>query len=83
MNYILDTLWEIWQYFKPNRDVYLVGKYYFGRLILIRMIPKDLPMAHGWEQLTQPMPIRQAEQRIQHFKLISIVTPKESPQMST
>jgi hypothetical protein len=71
--WIFDTLWEFWQYLKPSRRVYIAGIKKFDRYVLTKMIPESLPLDNGWEQLTQPMPFAEAEQRIQHFKLIKIV----------
>lgn len=83
INYILDTLWEFWQYLKPNRTVYLAGLKYEDRYILIKMVPEGIDKGDGWEKLTDPMPIKKAEQRVQHFKLIRLVAPKNSPQIGT
>lgn len=73
INYLCDTLYEFWQYFKPHPLVYIAGRYQFDILILVKIIPEHLPVDTGWEQLTQPMTKAQAELRIQHFKLIKLV----------
>lgn len=83
MNWIFDTLWEFWQYMKPNRIVYLAGKYHNGKLMLIRMIPEALPMGNGWEQLTQPMPEKEALQRANMFPLYRVVEKAKLSEIGT
>jgi hypothetical protein len=83
MNYIYDSLWELWQYFKPNPCMYIAGLYYFDRLILVKMIPENLPLPTGWQQLTQSMTKAQAVIRMQNFKLIKIVETEKSPNIGT
>ncbi len=76
INYIRDTFYELWQYLKPQGNVYIAGIKYKDYYILTRMIPEHVKLPSGYEQLTQAMPKVSAEKRLTHFKLIKLVSPK-------
>lgn len=82
IEYIRDTIHEL-MYKDDKRLVYIVGKYYFARLILVQMIPDTMPVPDGWEALTQPMTKAQATVRINNFKLMSVVEPEKSADIAS
>lgn len=83
LNYILDTLWEIWQKLQPNGCVYIAGYKLNDHYLLMKLVPDSMPMGNGWEQLTQAMPKDKALQRLDHFRLIKLVEPKNSSEIGT
>lgn len=83
INYILDSLWELWQYLKPKGNVYIAGKFSNDRLFLRRFVPESIELEDGWVQLTQPMPYKEAEKRIENFPLYRVVATKKLPEIGT
>ena len=83
LEWIYDTLWEFWQYLQPKGCVYIAGYKYKDRYILMKLVPEALPMGNGWEQLTESMSHEQAAKRLDHFQLIRLVEPKDSPETGT
>ncbi len=73
INYILDTLYELYEYLKPQSRVYIAGVKLQNRYILTRMIPENVDLPEGYERLTESMNKDKAEKRITHFKLIRII----------
>jgi hypothetical protein len=82
---IADTLWEFWQYLKPHGNVYLAGVKHPTKdgYLFITMIPEKVDVPQGYERLTYAMPVAKASQRWNHFKLIELVVPENSPETGT
>jgi len=76
LNYILDTIYEFWQYMKPHGNFYIAGIKYYDKYIIVRIIPENVALPENYEQLTQPMPKAKAEQRLTHFDLIHFTEKK-------
>lgn len=72
MNFIRDTIYDL-SHLDSKTLVYIAGKYYDGKLILVKMVPKDTAVPIGWKVLTATMTKANAEKRITHFKLIGLV----------
>lgn len=77
LNFIFDTLYELWEYLQHKDNVYVAGVKYKDGYILIKMIPENIALSNNWERLTELMPKTKAENRIKHFKLIGFIIPKE------
>lgn len=82
INYILDTFYEFWQYFKQG-NVYIAGIKHDNYYIILRMIPENVPVPKGYEVLSQAMPKALAEKRLQNFPLWRIVVPQKSLKTGT
>lgn len=85
VNYVLDTLHEFWQYLKPKHKVYLAGVKHPTKdgYLFITMIPEHVELPVGYTRLTDVMPVATASQRWNHFKLIELVVPENSPETGT